>query len=362
MTVALSARLDEISNDKSLSVHTAGEADKARWDAFVINHPDSTFFHRFGWQQVIQNTYNHQPYYLLAENAAGEVCGILPLIFINSPFFGRSLISTAFTVGGGLLSDDERTRAHLLAMAQEIATSQDVQYIELRGGAEIRGWHSKTETYSGFAKQILSDEEDAIIQIPRKKRADLRKALRAEAAGDLKCSVTSEIDSFYNLYAESVRNLGTPVLAKKWIRNLVQEFEDEIEISVVTSRHIAVAGLLSFYHRDRVLPYYAGSSHAARALHAYDYLYWAQMRRAVDRGCCWFDFGRSKTGTGAYAYKTYWGFAPAPLAYHYHLVTAKSVPDVNPNNPKFRLMTKVWQRLPLPVANLIGPILAGNLA
>ena len=350
----------------TLSVRLAEDEDRALWDAFVLAHPHSTFFHRFGWRRVIERTYGHEGQYLIAENNAGEVAGILPLTLVKSPFFGRSLISTAFTVGGGILSTTMEAHSALLAEARRQGQIHNVGYVELRGGAAQddcqNDWVVKDQTYAGFVREIASDEAENLTQIPRKKRADVRKAIKAAEAGRLVAVLEPEAARFYRLYAESVRNLGTPVMPKKLITQLLYAFPDDVEISIIEADGKAVAGLVSFYHRDTVLPYYGGAKPAARGLHAYDYMYWAQMRRAAQKGIQLFDFGRSKTGTGAYDYKKYWGFEPQALVYHYHLVTATEMPDMNPNNPKFRLVTKAWQKLPLPMANLLGPVLAGNLA
>jgi FemAB-related protein (PEP-CTERM system-associated) len=344
------------------NIRLAEPEDRAAWDSYVLDHPQSTFFHRFGWRQAIENAYGHDSQYLIAEDDTGLIQGIVPLTLVKSPFFGRSLISTAFTVGGGVLASSPEAYA---ALAEEMVRQghiHDVQYVEVRGGAPHGGWAVKDETYAGFTREIAQSEDECLTQIPRKKRADLRKAIKAAEAGKLTVQCSDGLGSFYALYAESVRNLGTPVMPRKFIQQLLYAFGDDVEVSVVDAEGKAVAGLISFYHRDTVLPYYGGAKPAARGLHAYDYMYWAQMRRAAEKGIKQFDFGRSKTGTGAYAYKKHWGFEPQPLTYQYYLIKAQDVPDVNPNNPKFKLMTQVWQKLPLPVANRLGPVLAGNLA
>ncbi|MCI5046746.1 MAG: FemAB family PEP-CTERM system-associated protein [Aquisalinus sp.] len=350
------------SPDTQVRVKIADSSAQSEWDRYVSVHPDGSFFHKFGWSDVIHKTYGHQPYYIYTEDHNGAMTGVLPMTLVKSPFFGKSMISTAFTVGGGALADDPFSEEALLQKAGRIATAECVQYIELRGGTAPEGWHSKSNVYAGFVADIPADRDDNLKQIPRKKRADLRKAIKKAEAGDLKVTSVTQTREFYNLYAESVRNLGTPVWPEKLLKIILEAFPDETEILVAKAEGHAVAALVSFYFGDTVLPYYAGAGFAARKLHAYDYLYWEQMRRAHEKGCGKFDFGRSKVGTGAYAYKTHWGFEPKPLSYHYHLVKADAVPDVNPNNPKFRLVTKVWQKLPLPVANRLGPVLASSLA
>jgi hypothetical protein len=118
---------------------------------------------------------------------------------------------------------------------------------------------------------------------------------------------------------------------------------------------------LSFFFRDAVLPYYGGSVSGARGLRANDYMYWTLMRRAADRGVQVFDFGRSKRGTGAFAYKKNWGFRPETIYHEYLLVNCADIPAINPLNPKFRPLIQIWQHLPLGLANLMGPAIARNL-
>ncbi|NHK26947.1 FemAB family PEP-CTERM system-associated protein [Parvularcula flava] len=343
------------------TVRRAQPSDARAWNDYVLAHPHSSFFHRFEWGKVIGQTYGHEAVFLIANAPDGNINGILPLIHVRSPLFGRALISTAFTVGGGVLADDAAAEASLMAAAERLGQERGVDYVELRGGAAAPDWQTKDATYAGFVKDIPADPEENLSAIPRKKRADVRKGIKAAEVGDLAVDRAGDIDTFYALYAESVRNLGTPVLSKHLITNLAAAFGADMDVSVVLASGTPVAGLVSFYHKGTVMPYYGGASPAARSLHAYDYMYWSQMRHAAERGCTSFDFGRSKTGTGAYDYKRYWGFDPQPLAYHYYLVKADEMPDINPNNPKFRLLTNVWSRMPLFMANRLGPLIARQL-
>ena len=107
---------------------------------------------------------------------------------------------------------------------------------------------------------------------------------------------------------------------------------------------------------------YGGGIASARGLAANDFMYWEVMRRAVERGCRVFDFGRSKVDTGSYRFKKHWGFEPTPLSYEYHLVKASEMPDLNPNNPKYRFFINAWKRLPVGISRAIGPWLARGLA
>ena len=167
---------------------------------------------------------------------------------------------------------------------------------------------------------------------------------------------------FFEVYAESVRNLGSPVFPKRYFRALLEAFPEESDITTVLHEGQPVASVLSFHFKQEVLPYYGGGTREARGLAAADVMYWEVMRRAAqDRGATRFDFGRSKADTGAFAFKKNWGFEPEQLHYCYRLAAGAKVPDNNPNNPKYRYFISAWKRLPLPVANVIGPHLVRGL-
>ncbi len=336
------------------------EADEPAWENFVQGHPEATFFHRCGWRRVVYQTYGHKTAFLMAR-ANHEVRGVLPIVHCRSRLFGNSLISTGFCVQGGVLAVDDEAHAALIHAATELGRDRNVAYVELRDAdaRDLPGWERKEGVYAGFARRISGDEGTNFKAIPRKKRADLRKAL----ASGLTVETGATPGEFWPVYAESLRNLGTPVFPLRFVEALRREFGASVEISLVRgpSRE-PLAALVSFYFRDRVLPYYGGAVPAARAVHAYDLLYWSLMCRAVARGVRVFDFGRSKVGTGAYDYKRFWGFDPTPMSYRFRLIRARSVPDVNPLNPKYKFMVDAWRRLPLPVANRLGPVLARHLA
>lgn len=339
----------------------AGEQDAARWDAYVDAAPGATFFHRFGWRRVIDRAYGYETVGLMAVKD-GRVAGVLPLTDVRSPLLGRALVSTAFTVGGGAVADNPGVFAALVAAAEEEGRARRARYVELRGGPAPEGWAVKDTLYAGFEKPLLADEEEALKAIPRRRRAELRKALCAAAAGTLAADFDGDVDIFHRLYAQAMRDHGTPVFPRRFAKALMEAFAGDAEILVVRAGGEPALALLAFCFRDRVMPYYFGARPDARERRAFDYAIWLQMRRGAARGARLFDFGRSRTGSGSYAYKTHWGFAPAPLAYHYRLLAARSTPNVSPANPTFALASAAWRRLPLAVANAAGPMLARHLA
>jgi FemAB-related protein (PEP-CTERM system-associated) len=193
--------------------------------------------------------------------------------------------------------------------------------------------------------------------IPRKQRAMVRKGIQ----NGLTSVANRDVGALHRIYAESVRNLGTPVVSRRYFRILMQVFADAADIVTILDQETPIASVMNFYFRDEVLPYYGGGAAAARGRAGNDFLYWETMRRAADRGFTLFDFGRSKIGTGSFAFKHNWGFEPEHLQYRFRLKPGQAMPDHNPLNPKYRLFIAAWKRLPLPVANLLGPFIVRGI-
>ena len=341
-----------------LQIRTADEPDAQAWDDYVLAHPQGTFFHRYGWKRLIESSYRYPGHYLLAERA-GDLCGVLPLGEVKHLLFGHSLISVPFCVQGGVLADDPETQTALQNRAMELATKLGVSHLEVRNQQSDRDdWLCKEGLYVTFRREISEDHDANLSAIPRKQRAMVRKGIKAGLVGEQDAG----IDNLYQAYSESVRNLGTPVFPKQHFQAIRAEFGDDVDVITVRHEDRVVASVMNYYFRDQVLPFYGGGISAARGLAANDFMYWEVMRRAVERGCRVFDFGRSKVDTGSYRFKKHWGFEPEPLNYEYFLVRAKEMPDLNPNNPKYRLFINAWKKLPVGVSRAIGPWLARGLA
>jgi FemAB-related protein (PEP-CTERM system-associated) len=333
-----------------------GAADAERWDRFVLACPQATFFHRAGWKNVIEQAFGHSVWFLYAESE-GALRAILPLAQIRSPLFGNSLASLPFCVYGGIAAQDDEAGAALDEAAQRLAARLGVDHLEYRHLAPRHPDWPRSELYHTFRKRLLPEPEANLLAIPRKQRAMVRKG----AAAGLRSRFDDDTERFYGLYAASVHRLGTPVFSRRYLRLLRQEFGADCEVLCIEHGARAVSGVLSFRFRDEILPYYGGGGPDARALAANDYMYWEVMRRACERGSAWFDFGRSKAGTGAYDFKKNWGFAPQVLHYEYQLHRARRPPANHPLNPRYRWLIRAWQRLPLRVANALGPHIVRQL-
>jgi len=341
----------------AVAVRAFARGDDAAWDAFVVRCSAATFFHRSGWRDIIEDVFRHRSHYLIAERD-GAICGVLPLAEIDSRFFGHALVSLPFAVYGGPAADDAESRGALIDAAVELARSCDADHLELRDREALcPGWPTQG-LYVTFRKAIEPDVDTNMLAIPRKQRAMVRKGIKQ----GLKSVVDARTDRFFDLYADNVHRHGTPALPRRYFARLKAVFGDDCEVTIVEDADgTAVSGVMSFYFRDEVLPYYAGDTTAARDLAANDFKYWELLRRACERGLRLFDYGRSKRGTGSFDFKKNWGFEPTPLHYEYRLFRGNAVPQNNPSNPKYRAMIALWRRLPRPIVNAIGPAIVRHL-
>ena len=278
--------------------------DAEAWDAYVAAHLQATPFHSRAWCEAITKATGYQCHLLTARDIDGTLTGILPLNHIRSPLFGQALVASGFAVDGGILADNDAVAAMLAIGAADIAKSLGVPSVELRGGSlpGSDGWQSEEGVYAGFARDLAADDDAELLAIPRKQRAEVRKAL----ASDLTVTTgrdEAERRDHYRTYATSVRNLGTPVFPKTLFDAVLDAFGDEADILTVREAGRPVASVLSLYWRGTVMPYWGGGIADARRLRANELMYFALMRHARARGCTRFDFGRSKVGTGPFAYR-----------------------------------------------------------
>jgi FemAB-related protein (PEP-CTERM system-associated) len=328
------------------------------WDDFVHDHPGATAFHLSAWQRAIEASMGHKVLWLTYRSSAGALEGVLPLTQIKSRLFGHIFIASAFAVYGGPLYTNDAAKLALLDAAKDALVREGASALELRSQARIcPDWAAKEDLYVTFRRPIDADPDVNMKAIPRKQRAMVRKGIK----NDLLAKISGSVDHHYAIYAQSVRNLGTPVFPKRWFQALQHFYGNDCDILAVKKDGQTLSSVMSLYFRGEVLPYYGGGTEHARAYAANDYMYWALMEHAREKGCTSFDFGRSKAGTGAFSFKKNWGFDPTPLTYEFYLPDGAEMPDLNPLNPKYQMMIKTWKKLPLWLANAMGPHIAKNL-
>ena len=330
------------------------------WDSFVESVNDATSYHRFGWKEVVRKSFGHQCHYLAAVDDRGEWQGVLPLVHLRSWLFGNFMVSVPFVNYGGLLCKNDTAVRRLLEEAERLRHSIGATHVELRHLDHDReGMPTKRHKVT----MILQLKADADIQW-QAFNAKLRNQIRKAEKSGLQSVIGRQelFDEFYAVFARNMRDLGTPVYPKCFFRNVLEAFPETTSIfSVYHERKIIAAGIASWFRGTLEVPW-ASSISDYKALCPNNMLYWEAIKFAIKKGLSRFDFGRSTPHEGTYNFKKQWGALPVQLCWQYLLDKQKDVPDLSPSNPKYQSAIRVWQRLPVPVTKLLGPMIVRNIA
>ena len=330
--------------------------DQKSWDEFVSSRADGTCYHLYGWRRAFENGLGYQTRYF-AETKDGLIVGVLPVAFVSSKFFGKSVVSLPFCSYGGAIGEDLDVINRLNKAALEFSISVNAKYFETRNVNSEALSTTDTNLYVTFRKEMPHGPPDLSF-IPSKRRNMVRKGTNA----GLNSKVVDDLDGFYELYFENARAHGTPALPKRFFTELKAGLGSAIDILfVLTSDSRAVSCIMSFYCNGVVHAGYAGEVGRAREIGANDFKYWSLYSHAKQRGCTIFDLGRSKVGTGSFEFKRLWGLTPSSIVHTQQLISGHVIPKNNPTNPKFALAIKIWPRLPKPLTRFLGPKLIHGL-
>ena len=334
--------------------------DCAAITAFVAASERAQLFHLPQWTRAVEAGCGAPGHYLVCEQG-GELRGLLPLSEIRSPLFGNSMVSAGFGVGGGIVAEDFAAAEALGEAAWAMAQQRGCAGLELRGGMVPPGpWAFTEGVYADFARDLPQGEEAILLSIKKRQRAEVRRA-QGFGLDYSEGTDAGHLATHFGIYAASVRNLGSPVFPPRLFKAMAAEFGGDADVLTVSRDGRPLASVFSFYFRNTVFPYWGGGTEESRQWRASEAMYYELMCRASRRGCARFDFGRSKVGTGAYAFKKNWGFEPRPLTYAVRTADGSKPRQINPMNPKYRLQVAAWKRLPLPIANRLGPLIARGL-
>jgi FemAB-related protein (PEP-CTERM system-associated) len=327
-------------------------ADRERWEQYVDAHPDCTNYHRLGWKSVIEESFGWPTFYLMAVDAQ-RVRGILPLVSQKSLLFGNFLTSMPFLNGGGIVAEDSAAEQALVEEAARIAVRLKAQYVELRHRRD-HGLNLVQKTHKVTVVLPISADEDEMwkaldTKIRTKIRKSMKLGLQAEFGGK------ELLGEFYEIFAENMRDLGTPVYAKAFFSSILDTFPNDTYLCVVRHDGKAIAASFLSGYRDRVEAVWSSSINKYLPMKPNMFLYWNLFCSAGQRNYKLFDFGRSTIGSGTHTFKLQWGSDTVPLYWDYWVPPDRTLPGLNPDNPKYQLAIRMWQKLPVPVTRFIGP-------
>ncbi len=337
----------------AVTVREMQAADETAWDAFVAAHPDGTHYHRAGWARVIGGVFGHRTPYRMAIGPDG-VEGVLPLVAFAHPLLGRYLVSVPFLNRGGIVAATARARAALRQDAERLLAETRSAYCELRHVARTdESLPARTNKVS-MALPLDPDPDAVWKGLDAKVRNLVRKAQKSGLTvrpGDPE----RDLPAFYDVFAENMRDLGTPVYSPRLFEAVFREFPADAALTMVELGAETAAAGICLKHRGVTEIHWAASRRSLRAASPNMLLYWETIAGAARDGLAEFCFGRSTEGSGPHRFKKQWGAVPTPLHWEYLLAPGKEMPRLNPENPKLKLAIRTWQKLPLPLTRRIGP-------
>jgi FemAB-related protein (PEP-CTERM system-associated) len=337
----------------------------------VYDHPNGILYHLFSWRTTIEKAYGHKTYYLAAFNKRSEesLTGILPLIHLKNFIFGNHLISMPFFDMGGILADNEETEKALLGETIKLGKALKVDKIELRN-ANARSCFEKLDFSNLVACTLKTHKVRMLLKLPESSKVlmkSFKSKLRSQIKKPIKEGLESKIggrellDEFYKVFLINMRDLGSPVHSKKLIENVLKQFKEHTRIVVVHKDNKPYAASIISGFKDVLENPWSSSLQRYRQLSPNMLLYWAMLEYACDNGYQYFDFGRSTPEEGTFKFKQQWGAQPEPLHWNHISLNGRPVNEKASEKSRFNLAIQCWQKLPVPVTGILGPMIRKNI-
>ncbi|MEZ5566613.1 MAG: FemAB family PEP-CTERM system-associated protein [Gammaproteobacteria bacterium] len=340
-----------------IQVTEVGPDTAAQWDRFVAGQASASAYHTWQWRDILTAEFGCKPHYLLA-GSTDDVRGVLPLIRLKSRLFGDFLVSLPFVNYGGCLAVDDEAERALMSAAGSLAKRLGVSHIEFRDQQPRKGWPERVDKVA-MVLDLAHSSEEQFAAFGSKLRAQIRRPEKEGATTHI--GGAELVPDFYRVFARNMRDLGTPVYARSLFSRIADALPEHARIAVVSLAGQPVAAGFTLRYRDRMEIPWASSLREFNRVGVNMQLYWSILKDAIESGIRQFDFGRSSVDAGTYKFKAQWGAKPHQLYWHYWLKPGQPMPNLTPSSPKYALAIRAWQRLPVPVANIIGPRIVRNL-
>ncbi len=343
-----------------LNVHAAESGDKAAWDRFVRLQTEATPYHLYAWKEAVEKAYGHTAQYLIAEQG-GDVVGVLPLIRMRIPWLMNQLVSLPYCDLGSILSVDPAAEQALLEAALQLAEKSGASKLLLRGTLSevLIQEHDAVRENTDKVRLLLelpSSSEALLAQFKSKLRSQIRKAEKNNLSfswGD-----ADSFAGFYEVFSRNMRDLGSPVHSRQWLQSVLENYGADARLGLVSSEGTVIGGGIILSIGNKISIPWASTLREFNRLAPNMLLYWNLLAYAADHGCRVFDFGRSSQGEGTYRFKAQWGAHPEPLDWYCFSVQCTRRAGKEGGTGQGReLVGKIWQKLPLPLANSVGPCL-----
>ncbi len=332
-----------------------GPEDAEAWDRYLMEHPEGNFYQLYAWKGINERNFSHHCYFQ-AIKRQGDICGVLPTVYVQSQLFGKILSSMPFVNFGGLCANTPTDTQLLLDDADRLTRDCNADYFELRS-TQLYSDELPTSTHKiSMTLDLAADADDIWNGFKSKHRTNIRRVYKDGVS--VKQGQQELLDEFYLLLSRSWKHLGTPIYRKSYFADILTSFPDNTRIFIAYRNGIPIATAFNGYYKKMVEGMWAGALPEYRSTQANYVLYWEMIKDACERGYQHFHLGRSTSDTGAEAFKKKWNAYSKQLYWQYFLNNQKTIPELNVNNPKFEMAIKVWRKLPLRVTTGIGPFVA----
>ena len=340
-------------SDTDTTVHVADQA-PAEWNQYLEPFGYDGFHLRREWGNVFARGLRHRPYYLWATQK-GRMAGVLPVMLIRGPIFGRFLVSQPYLNTGGVLADRPEIETDLIDAAVTLADELDVKHLELRHECRVvhSGLNAECTEKVHMRLQLPGTAEELWDGFKAKHRNQIRKPLKNESLS-VHFGGMERLNEFYSIFCRNMRDLGTPPFSKQLFAAMLAEFGDQAEIcSVCLDGRPVASGFLLHGPGVTLIP-------SASSLRTYNHtncnvlMYWHALSRAIERGQQLFDFGRSTPQAGTWRFKKNWGAREVPAVWQYCLRHGEAS-DMRPDSGRYDQVIRIWQKLPVWATRLIGP-------
>ena len=340
-----------------MNVRVWSSEHEAAWDAYVARHPDTTVFHRSGWKRVIERSTGHVGHYLMAMEQE-RVVGIYPLFMVSTRLFGTRGVSLPFVSYGGLVANNLEVEQALGEAAVHIARAAGCASIELRQLYPVK---SAWPTTDRKVITEISTEGGANAVFARLHQNVRNKIRKAEKNGVIVQQGLEFLPEFYAIYSRNLRDLGTPVLTRRFFEAVREAFPSQTRIYRAVRKGTTLAAKMII--RDARTCHFVWSASRREALRyaPVQAMNWRAIEEACEAGCDRIDLGRSTAESSHFDFKKYWGGVSRPLPWTYQVLDQTATPDLHKENPKYAPAIAVWKRLPLGVSRILGPPIARGL-
>lgn len=333
------------------------------WDDYVQKSKSSTIYHTIGWRNALEMTYKIKTIYLMALDQKNNPVGILPIVYQKFPFLANALVSLPCSNYGGIIADSVIIAEALLEKATNLLSMLKAKYLLLKQLNKVDDISTMNdEKYFSLIVELENNFENVWkSRFTKSCRNHCKKAIKLGVKVELGNN-DKYLEEFYAMYSKKQHQFGTPTHHIKWFSNFSSLLKENVLFAIAYYKDKPAAGVCAFLFKDRIISNYSARNDELNISDANNLVRSELIKYGCENGYKWFDFARSKKGSGTYQFKESFGAKPVLTSYQYVLNKIRKMPDLDPENPKFSLAINIWRKLPTSFVQALGPFIRKNMS